>query len=420
MQLSDTISSRDAAPADSVSARLLVVDDDENNRDMLSRRLQRRGFEVVVAEDGQKALDAMAGDRFDLVLLDVMMPGITGLEVLTTIRKTYPPTTLPIIMATARGERDDIVEALRLGANDYVTKPIDFPVVLARVQTQLDHKRAVDRIVALEADVKRRNAELEQVNARMRRELEMAARLQQSLLPQSPPQVAGVDFAWTYQPCDELAGDIFDVFCIGPDHVGLYLLDVSGHGVRSALLSVTLSRLLSAVGDGPCLVRRSVGSVTEPATPLEVVQELNRRFPMESIGGQYFTILYGVLDLRQRVLRYVNAGHQPPVYLPAGREPQLLEQFGFAVGWMPDGQYEEHELCLEPGDRVLWYSDGIPEAMDAGEQQFGSERLVEVLQRTRSATGGESLQAILAAITEHRGGRPFSDDISALVMNVHV
>ncbi|HEY6549107.1 MAG TPA: response regulator, partial [Vicinamibacteria bacterium] len=118
---------------DPVERTLLVVDDNAGNRDLLSRRLERKGFRVIVAEDGQRALDILATSRVDLVLLDVMMPGLSGLDVLKKLRETQPPSALPVVMVTAKTESEDVVEALELGANDYVTKPIDFPVVLARV-----------------------------------------------------------------------------------------------------------------------------------------------------------------------------------------------------------------------------------------------------------------------------------------------
>jgi class 3 adenylate cyclase len=138
-------------------AAILVVDDNEMNRDLLSRRLAKKGFAVDVAEDGFKALDWIGSHPCDLVLLDIMMPGMSGIEVLEKVRETRDGTELPIIMATAKDTREDIVGALRLGANDYVTKPIDFPVVLARVNAQLGLKRANDRVRSLISEVERRN-----------------------------------------------------------------------------------------------------------------------------------------------------------------------------------------------------------------------------------------------------------------------
>ncbi len=145
---------------------ILVVDDNELNRDLLSRRLIKRGFEVSLAEDGFRALEWLDKNPCDLVLLDIMMPGMSGIEVLEKIRETRDGTELPVIMATARDTRDDIVGALRSGANDYVTKPIDFPVVLARVKTQLKLKHANDRIRSLVSEVECRNVFMRKVFGR--------------------------------------------------------------------------------------------------------------------------------------------------------------------------------------------------------------------------------------------------------------
>ena len=163
----------EATTPDADVGRLLVVDDNEMNRDMLSRRLARRGHEGVTAEGGAVALELIGTEAFDVILLDIMMPGIDGLEVLKTVRETRGAADLPIIMATARDDSEDIVAALKLGANDYVTKPLDFQVVLARVQTQLALKRSRDALAA--------------AHDRMKRDLEAAARVQQAQLPSKPP-----------------------------------------------------------------------------------------------------------------------------------------------------------------------------------------------------------------------------------------
>jgi adenylate cyclase len=146
-----------APPLDPSKVRLLVVDDNELNRDMLSRRLGARGFQVEAAGNGEKALARLGEERFDTVLLDVMMPGLSGLDVLRQVRQRWPELDLPVIMVTARDATEDVVEALQAGANDYVTKPLDFPVVLARVETQLTLKRQKEEIRRLAEDLELRN-----------------------------------------------------------------------------------------------------------------------------------------------------------------------------------------------------------------------------------------------------------------------
>ncbi len=174
---------------------LLLVDDNPENRDMLTRRLQRRGYTVHEAGNGSQALDLVATSDFDVILLDVMMPVMDGLETLRRLRLSHSVAELPVIMTTAKGESEDVVEALRLGANDYVTKPINLPVALARIETQLSLRRAVRQIRSLELDLAARNQqlaaanrELSQSNARMKRDLEAAARIQQAFLPAAAPR----------------------------------------------------------------------------------------------------------------------------------------------------------------------------------------------------------------------------------------
>src|SRR5262245_56686063 len=255
-------------------ATILIVDDEELNRDALARRLQRHDYEVVAAKSGREAIELLGGRRFDLVLLDIMMPGMNRLEVLKFLRRVDSLIALPIIMVTAKGESENMVEALELGANDYVTKPLDVPVVLARIRTQLALQRAVAQVKELEGKLDAHNrklraaaADLAAANDRHIQDLEAAARVQRALLPVLPPEVPGARFAWAFEPCSQLAGDYLSVFRLGDRHVGMCVLDVSGHGPAAALLSVTLSQVLARVAGG--------GSAVVP--PSEVVARVGRK-----------------------------------------------------------------------------------------------------------------------------------------------
>ncbi len=404
------------SPAAEIGARLLVVDDNEMNRDMLSRRLIKRGHAVETAPDGVAALDLIASRPFDLVLLDVMMPGIDGFEVLRRVRRTHSPTQLPVIMATAKDQSQDIVQALQEGASDYVTKPLDFSVVMARVGTQLALKRSVDQIVALEASLSRQNAELERANSRMKRDLVSAARLQQALLPASAPKTPRASFAWLYVPCDELAGDIFNVFSLDERHVAMYLLDVSGHGVPAALLSVALSRILAPIPGQASLVMRQGAAGLEPTPPGEVVAELNRRFPMEGVNPQYFTIIYGVLDTGAATFRMSCAGHAGPAVVRSSGGSEVLEFPALAVGWDPDSAYQDRSLSLSPGDRVYVYSDGISETLNAARRQLGNSGVLASLEGSRAGTLDESLSGLRRRAEEWGGAASFDDDVSAIAL----
>ena len=416
-----------AAPRDPPrhpAGRILVVDDTPANRDMLSRRLARHGYEVDVAPDGESALRALdrSPDRpFDLVLLDVMMPGLNGLDVLRAVRRTRAATDLPVIMATARDASHDVVEALELGASDYVTKPLDFPVVLARVRTQLSLKRAVEQIRELEKGLERRNAELQAFNARMKADLDAAAKVQAALLPAADPSVGGYHFAWRFVPSAWLAGDILNVFQLDGRYVGLYLLDVSGHGVAASLLSVTVSRFLSPVRDAASLLWRrdeaagAGGAAYQLQPPAKVAARLCERFPFDENTGQFFTLVYCLLDLHTHRLRYVSAGHPGVIHVPRGGTSRIIDASGYPIG-VADEPYDEYEIELAPGDRVYLYSDGVPEAMDDADTPFGQERLLAQLDATRDAGLDETLASLMHRTERWRGSRHVHDDVSVLAV----
>jgi CheY-like chemotaxis protein len=389
------------------TTRLLVVDDNETNRDMLSRRLVSSGYEVDLAEDGPRALDLVSRNTYDLILLDVMMPGMNGLEVLRRLRKTHSAGQLPIIMATAKDQSRDVVEALQGGANDYVTKPIDYPVLVARVEAHAGLKRAAEQ--------------LDEAFHRIKRGLDAAARIQRSLLPHDMPAVDGALFAGTYRPCDELAGDIFNVFRLDDRHVGLYLLDVSGHGVEAALLSSALSHVLTArPGEGSVIwdhddQRRAPLRIVPPA---EVIQRLNTRFPMDPDTCQYFTIVYGVLDVPGREFRFVSAGHPGPVHLRADGTARMLLNPGPPIGWFgAERRYEDMTVKLAAGDRLYLYSDGFIEAFSPDDEEFSVERLIASLQRARALSLDDSLAGLVRDVEQWTAG-PSHDDMSALAFQI--
>ncbi len=400
---------------------VLVVDDDANNRDLLSRRLRRMGYEAEVGHDGQHAL-ALIGERhFDVILLDVMMPGLDGFEVLKILREHHAATDLPVIMATAKDDSEDVIHALGLGANDYVTKPLDFPVVVARIQTQISLKRAVEQVRQLERRLAERNIDLEEANARMSRDLRAAARIQEALLPRSSPDVPRLNFSWAFRPCDELAGDGLSAIKLDDHRVALYVLDVSGHGVASSLMSVSVGRLLSPPSDASSiLVKGGDGpDRLEPLPPAEVAAKLNRMFPFEVSTEQYFTFVYGLLDGLTGDFRYTLAGHPGPVLLPAEGKAKILPGRGYPIG-LADGPkpYNEWGIRLNPGDRLYLYSDGIPEAVSPEGVPFGNERMLEKMEAGRLEPLCGVVNELVAEIEAWSGVTRVRDDLSVLAVEV--
>jgi sigma-B regulation protein RsbU (phosphoserine phosphatase) len=400
---------------------VLVVDDDANNRDLLSRRLRKVGYEAEVGHDGEHAL-ALIGERsFDVVLLDVMMPGLDGFEVLKIIRELHPATDLPVIMATAKDESQDVIHALGLGANDYVTKPLDFPVVVARIQTQISLKRAVEQVRQLERRLADRNLDLEEANSRMSRDLRAAARIQESLLPRTSPDVPGLNFAWAFRPCDELAGDGLSAIKLDDHKVALYVLDVSGHGVASSLMSVSVGRLLTPPSDASSiLVKGGDGDDRfTPLAPADVATRLNKMFPFEIATEQYFTLVYGVLDVSTGDFRYTLAGHPGPVLMTADGKARFLTGRGYPIG-LADGPkpYNEWAVRLNPGDRLFLYSDGIPEAVSPEGQPFGVDRMLDTIAKTRLEPLCGGVNDLVSEVERWSGATSVRDDVSILAVEL--
>lgn len=240
--------------------------------------------------------------------------------------------------------------------------------------------------------------QLRLANERMETELEAAAQVQRALLPTSLPGVSTISFGSRFRPSKKLAGDIFDVFSLNESWIGLYALDVSGHGTAAALLSVAVHRALSPLHGQSSLVRERVGADYVAVPPSGVLKQLNERFQMNPSTRQYFTILYGVVNTETMEFRYACGGHPAPVHVPGNRPGGLLKGSGFPVGLFTEAEYEEYVVHLSPGDRFYLYSDGVTDATDAGGRDFGVERLFQILSRWREASLEDSLSCLFQEI----------------------
>ncbi len=391
---------------DITNARILVVDDNELNRDMLARRLERSGFTVDTADGGHSGLERIVSGDYQLIMLDIMMPDIDGLTVLKRTREIYSKTELPVIMATAKDEGSDIAEALSLGANDYVTKPLDFKVVRARVENVLGYAQAV--------------AELTRTNERMNRDLEAAARVQASLLPGEPIDIKGAEFIWQYRPCDELAGDGLNVYKRDNEHVVMYVMDVSGHGVASALLSVSVTHHLSQMIRNRQSAADDESCDSNLISPASLARNLNTLFPMEAVGRHYFTFLYGVLNVKKRTFCFVSAGAPGPLVVHADGSADIHDVPAVPIGMFPDSEYEDTLIELQQGDRLYLHTDGLYEERNPGtREQFGRDRMRTELCAASTDPFVKSLDGLFQSIISWRGSDLLSDDIAVLGCAIH-
>ncbi len=268
------------------------------------------------------------------------------------------------------------------------------------------------------AKIDRQNRDLANANQRMKRDLDAAARVQRTLLPDVLPKVQGLSFAWSYRPCDELAGDALNIVRINDDLIALYLLDVSGHGVPAALLSVTATRGLHPQAGGVASLVAGPGPNPQAVDPVQVASRLNSLYPMESNGDHYFTLIYGLLDVRTRRLRFTVAGHPGPIVASRGKPPERLDVPGLPIGMLEEAEYHESVIELQPGDRLYLHSDGLTEEVNAQDEQFGDERLLSAIGDGQALSLDDSVESLVREVIAWRGEDHLRDDVSILAIGV--
>ncbi len=447
---------------------VLIAEDSRIQARMLKKRLERAGYSVRWAENGRIALEMTRQQRPDLIVSDIEMPEMSGYEYCQAVKSDPALKSIPLMLLSTLSEPEDIIRGLHVGADNYVTKPYDTEFLLSRMQDLLTTPLGQDEDPAQVLEVKlagksysvkagtqqvlnllvstfenaveknnelirsneelslardqlsQWNKELEALNQRMSHDLDAAAKVQQSLLPAELPDVPNAKFAWKYLPCDELAGDFLNVFALDDRHVAVFVVDVSGHGVASSLLSVTIGRVLTPQASSSSLLARPIegSSAIRIVPPAEVAFELNNRFPMEGQGGLYFTMVYGVLDLQESEFRFVSAGHPAVVHQTRGEQPQLLEASGMAIGWIEDMEFDEHVVKLGAGDRLYLYSDGVPEAMDQDLNEFGNDRLLEVVTDAASKELDAGVSDLLESVQQWCVKNGPKDDVSILAVEM--
>jgi phosphoserine phosphatase RsbU/P len=320
------------------------------------------------------------------------------------------PTAVAEIRAAIAEQRECIVEILnyRRDGSSFWNRLSITPV--------RDQSGVVTHYIGIQSDVTaRREAEdgLRRAKAALDHDLKLAARVQQALLPPPSLQLGRLRIAHTMRPCTDLAGDAVGVVALPDGHVGLYLLDVSGHGVGAALLSFTLNHMLSPTAEGALLIEDTAHGLGVVA-PSRVAERLNRQFPMDRTR-QYFTLVYGVFDPAHGRFSYVMAGHPAPIGLPRSGPAAPLKGRGLPIGMIEHAAFDDEAVILQPGDRLYFYTDGVIEALNASEQEFGHARLMTELDRLRDHPLRPGLDVIADIIVDWSGGH-LGDDVSLLAI----
>jgi len=387
-------------------SRILIADDTPVNLKILSSILAAEGHTPLLATNGQETLDLARREAPDLILLDIMMPGKDGYAVCAELKADPALAEIPVIFLSALQQTADKVRGLELGAVDYVAKPFDRAEVVARINTQL-------RLRQLTRSLLQANAELQERQGRLEEDLRAAADIQRALLPREGLSLPGVSLAWRFAPCDAVGGDLFGALVLDERSLGFYILDVSGHGVPSAMLTVSAAQSLAPGGGIVC--SREPGSLLARAVPpAEVLSALDREYPFERFE-RYFTISYLVLEVGAGLLRYSSAAHPAPLLVrPDGTLRELAEGGPILGAGLGPAAFEEGQRQLQAGERVFLYTDGIPEFEGPGGQLFGRDPFCRVLQETASLSLETACERVVTALRGFGGARVPNDDVSLL------
>ncbi|MCK9211122.1 MAG: response regulator [Ignavibacteriaceae bacterium] len=380
---------------------ILVVDDEPKNIRYLGNILREKGYNISFASDGEKALLLLEQTKPDLILLDIMMPGIDGFEVCTRIKRNPELMDIPIIFLSSQTKTEYIVNGFKAGSVDYVIKPFNPAELLARVKTQIEIKKAQKAIINL-------NRELEAVNKKLEQELLHAAEYVKSLLPDNISSEQ-ITTDWQYIPSSYLGGDSFGFHWLDENNLAVYLLDVSGHGVNSALLSVSILNLIKTHS----LVDADFND------PKSVLAALNSKFSIEENVLNFFTIWYGVINTTKKEIIYSSAGHPPAILLKELDQPVLLKGEGIWIGAVKDFLYKNHSFQITGENKLYVFSDGLFEITDGKENSFSYNDLLNII--TSSAfNGGNPLNKILSSLSSANDNKKFEDDLAIMELKLHL
>ncbi|MDE4141391.1 MULTISPECIES: PP2C family protein-serine/threonine phosphatase [Phaeobacter] len=396
--------------------RVLVVDDSRLQRRILVASLKKWGFDVLEAEGGEQAMEICRNDPPDLILSDWMMPGMNGIEFCREFRAQGTDKYSYFILLTSKSEKNEVAEGLDAGADDFLTKPVSSDELRARIS-------AGERILRMQRELSEKNrivsetlGELQRVYDAIDKDLIQARKIQESLVPELSKSFGSSTVSLLLKPCGHIGGDLVGMFCPGVNRIGFYSIDVSGHGITSAMMTARLGGYLSSTYfDQNVGMEKRFNRFYALRQPEEVASMLNARLIADTGIEEYFTMAYCIVDLRSGVLKMVQAGHPHPLLLRKDGTAEFIGKGGVPVGLVPDIGYSQEELVMEKGDRLLLYSDGFTEARLESGEMLEAEGLLELIRKCDSSQSGkeflDDLYWNLTQILSPEHG--LEDDVSA-------
>ena len=373
--------------------RTLIADDHPDVLAALRMLLRNEGWQTEAATSPAEALEAIRARDFDVALVDLnyardTTSGQEGLDLIARIRAL--DSALPVVAMTAWANIELAVEAMRRGVTDFVQKPWENARLLRVLRDQIAEGRA-------------RRSE-QRLKATRDMELAAAEEIQQSLLPRHIPILEGAELAVAWRPAGVVSGDYFDVIQFDESRAALLIGDVMGKGMPAALVMSNLQALVKVFA-------------TAAAPPQRLCRQINRAVCGNLPEGRYITFFYGLFETASRRFVYANAGHNPPLLVRRDGRTARLSEGGIVLGLFPENRYEQGEVRLCAGDRLLYFTDGITEASNDAGELFGEERLLQLLVEHRRQSASELRETILSAVADFSGGS-FQDDVTLVALAV--
>lgn len=397
---------------------VLIVDDSRAQRKILQMQLTRWGYDITEAASGDEALALCLAQDFDIVLSDWMMPGMSGLEFCKAFRDLPREGYGYFILLTSKSEKTEIADGLENGADDFLTKPVSADELRARL-------RAGERILGMQDELVEKNrligstlGELQKLYDSLDRDLIEARKLQQTLVRDRFRDFGAGTASLLLRPSGHVGGDLVGSFVISPQRIVVYSVDVSGHGVASAMMTARLAGLLSgAAPDQNIALKTAPDGARDAWPPAEVAARLNRMMLEDLQVDQYLTLAYAEVDLETGWLSLVQAGHPHPMILRKNGIVEELGDGGLPIGLIDGASYNQTSAQLSPGDRLFLMSDGVTECPSPDGEELGTEGLRALLLQNAVLPSADLLEALVWDLNSHAGGADFPDDVSGILFD---